>query len=211
MKENLKIKICGMRDHENIMAVAALRPDLMGFIFFQKSPRFVGDDFVLPDDFPSDINKVGVFVNASNDEMLKQTQRLKLDYLQLHGQEPAEQVKALFDAGMNVIKVFSVDENFDFNDVLPYQPFVSFFLFDTKGQYYGGNAKVFDWRVLAKYNQQTPFFLSGGLTPDNVRDVESLKEMNLYALDINSGVERSPGLKDLEKIKTLYKVKETIS
>jgi phosphoribosylanthranilate isomerase len=200
-----------MRDHENIMAVAALRPDLMGFIFFETSPRFVGHDFVLPKQFPSTIQKVGVFVNAATEEMVKQTRRLNLDYLQLHGKESVEQVQELVTAGMKVIKVFSLDDHFDFSELLPYEPFVSFFLFDTKGQYYGGNAKVFDWRVLAKYNQHTPFFLSGGLTPENMSEVESLKEMNIYALDINSGVERSPGLKDLEKIKALYKIKETIS
>ena len=200
-----------MRDHENIMAVAALNPDLMGFIFYEKSPRVVGQDFVLPAQFPSSIKKVGVFVNASTEEMLHQVQRLQLDFLQLHGKESVEQVSALVEKGINVIKVFSVDEHFDFNVTRPYESLVSFFLFDTKGQHYGGNAKVFDWRVLAEYNQTTPFFLSGGLTPDNVREITSLKDMNLYALDINSGVERSPGVKDLEKIKTLYKVTETIS
>ncbi|RAV98051.1 phosphoribosylanthranilate isomerase [Pseudochryseolinea flava] len=211
MKENLKIKICGMRDHDNIVEVATFQPDLMGFIFYEKSPRFVGSDFIVPPTFPSAIKRVGVFVNASTEEMIQQMQRLELDFLQLHGKESAAQVAALATRGAKVIKAFSVDDNFDFEQVKPYEGLASYFLFDTKGEYYGGNAKVFNWRVLAKYNQHTPFFLSGGLTPENVVEIEPLKDMNLYALDINSGVERSPGVKDLEKIKALYKVKETIS
>ncbi len=192
-----------MRDRINIREVAALQPDFMGFIFYPKSPRFVGADFQLPADFRSTIKKVGVFVNASTEEMMLQAKRLKLDYLQLHGDESPQQCEELRKKGIAVIKVFSVDDDFDFSITKPYSQLVDFFLFDTKGKYYGGNARTFDWNVLQKYDQQIPFFLSGGISPYNVSGIKELQGMNLYAIDINSGVEVTPGMKDIEKIKDI--------
>lgn len=192
-----------MRDRINIREVAALQPDFMGFIFYPKSPRFVGNDFQLPDDFPAMTRKVGVFVNASTQEMVLQAKRLKLDYLQLHGDESPQQCEELKKKGIAVIKVVSVDDDFDFSITKPYIQSVDFFLFDTKGKYYGGNARTFDWNVLQKYDQQIPFFLSGGISPYNVSGIRELQGMNLYAIDINSGVEVTPGMKDIEKIKDI--------
>jgi len=199
----IKLKICGMRDWINIREVIALRPDYMGFIFYANSPRFVGEDFQLPESFPADIKKAGVFVNASVEEMLLQAERLKLDYLQLHGNESVRQCEELKEKGVAVIKVFSVDDDFDFTSTKPYAHSVDFFLFDTKGKYYGGNARTFDWNVLQRYDQQVPFFLSGGISPYNVSGIKELKGMNLHAIDINSGVEVTPGMKDIEKIKDI--------
>lgn len=199
----VKLKVCGMRDAENVLAVSALQPDYMGFIFYGKSPRFVGEEFQLPASFPAGIKKVGVFVNETPDKMLAIARRLQLDFLQLHGNESVEVCAAMKQAGLGVIKVFSVDDDFDFAITKPYQHAVDFFLFDTKGKYYGGNAQVFDWTVLNRYDQQVPFFLSGGITPDNVANIAALKNMNLHALDVNSGVEISPALKSIEKLNTL--------
>lgn len=199
----IRLKVCGMRDANNIGALMEIRPDYMGFIFYPKSPRFVGSDFHLPDDFPAEVKKVGVFVNATNEEMLLSVKRFALDYLQLHGNEPAEQCKELKEQGIKLIKVFSVDDEVDFTITHPYQNLVDFFLFDTKGKYYGGNARTFDWNVLKKYDQQVPFFLSGGISPYNVSGIKELMDMNLHAIDINSGVEVSPGMKDIEKIKDI--------
>ena len=199
----LPVKICGMRDAENIRQVASLKPDYLGFIYYPESPRFVGDDFSLPEDLPASIKRVGVFVNETTDNILGIARRVGLDCIQLHGNESVEQCNILRGAGLTLIKVFSVSYGFDFNVTKPYIPAVDYFLFDTKGKYYGGNANTFDWEILKRYDQEIPFFLSGGLSPENVGDVSSMEGMNLYALDLNSGVEVSPGLKSIEKIEAL--------
>jgi phosphoribosylanthranilate isomerase len=199
----MKLKVCGMRDAENILKVAALGVDYMGFICYEKSPRYVGEGFELPPGFPEEIRKVGVFVNADVEEMLSIGKRLKLDYFQLHGDESAQVCLRLKEEGFGVIKVFSIGDEFDFSMTEQYAAITDFFLFDTKGKYYGGNAQVFDWGQLNKYDQQVPFFLSGGLNPANVLKLSSLKGMNIHALDVNSGVEVSPGVKDVNKIKRL--------
>ena len=190
-----------MREPENILAVGNLRPDYMGFIFYPKSPRYVGEHFEIPAGLPASVSRVGVFVNAETQEMLSVSKRLSLQYLQLHGSESVEQVRALRDAGMKIIKVFSVDGQFDFTKLYPYESYVDYFLFDTKGKYHGGNAMAFDWEILKGYNQKIPFFLSGGITPENVNKIETLAGMNLHALDINSGVEVQPALKDPAKVR----------
>jgi phosphoribosylanthranilate isomerase len=192
-----------MRERDNIRAVAALKPDYMGFIFYEPSPRFVGKDFMLPDDFPKEIKRVGVFVNADTEEMLLQVKRLSLDYLQLHGNEPVEQLIELREAKVRLIKVFSVGDTFDFTKLNIYEPHVDYFLFDTKGKFHGGNAMAFDWDILAGYNLDKPFFLSGGLSPQNAGKTKMLEADHLHALDINSGVEDKPGVKNPALIREL--------
>ncbi|MEI9921820.1 MAG: phosphoribosylanthranilate isomerase [Bacteroidota bacterium] len=186
----IKLKICGMRDAANIRAVAELKPDYMGFIFYEKSPRFVGTDFKIPVK-----NAVGVFVNESTERILEKD----VSIVQLHGDETPAQCQELKDKGLTVIKAFSIDDDFDFAKTKDYK--VDYFLFDTKGQYYGGNAKAFNWNKLREYDQKIPFFLSGGLNAENLKDLGTLKGMNLYAIDLNSGVEDSPGVKNIGKIK----------
>jgi phosphoribosylanthranilate isomerase len=207
--EKIKIKVCGMRDSNNITQVAAMSPDYMGFIFYAPSPRYVGKEFSLPDK-AAPINRVGVFVNASNDEIVKQSRAIGFDHVQLHGNESVQQALRLKDLGYKVIKVFSVDDDFEFNKTKQYVPVVDYFLFDTKGKLYGGNAKTFNWKVLSHYDQEVPFFLSGGISPDNVDDISSLQGMNLYALDVNSGVEEAPGLKDLTKLESIFDAVEKL-
>lgn len=192
-----------MRDVGNVLQVASLRPDYMGFIFYPKSPRYVGADFKIPDSFPGHIRRVGVFVNESVKNILMYVERLSLDYVQLHGNETVEDCEALKKKGVGVIKVFSIDDQFDFGITSPYKHAVDYFLFDTKGKYYGGNAAKFNWGVLKQYDQSVPFFLSGGISPDDVAAVGVLKGLNLFALDVNSGVEESPGLKDVSRVKAL--------
>lgn len=192
-----------MRDAINIQSIATASPDYMGFIFFSDSPRYVGNDFHLPHDFPHSIKKVGVFVNATTTEMLKQYTTLQLHYLQLHGAESVQQCEELKREGVKLIKVFSVGEDFDFHQTSPYKAVSDFFLFDTKGKYYGGNARTFDWSILETYDQQVPFFLSGGISPYNISKIRDLKNMNIHAVDINSGVEITPGIKDIEKVKDI--------
>jgi len=202
---NVKLKVCGMREADNIVEVASLQPDYMGFIFYEKSKRFVGNDFYVPNNFSSAIRRVGVFVNEKVDAILRQISRYKLDYVQLHGNESPEDCKSLMEK-VGVIKVFSVDSEFDFDKTKPYQLYSDFFLFDTKSESYGGSGESFDWNLLRKYDQQVPFFLSGGLSLNNIRDVKGLKDMNLHSLDVNSGVEISPGLKNIEKIKSIKSI-----
>ncbi len=198
-----------MRNAQNILDVAKLQPDFMGFIFYKESPRYVGDGFEIPEAFPSSISRVGVFVNEENEKVIALSGKHKLDYLQLHGKESVEQVKELNDLGLKIIKVFSVGDDFDFATAKHYQPYCQYFLFDTKGKYYGGNAKVFDWKLLTKYDQQVPFFLSGGISIENMYSINELQGMNLFALDVNSGVEISPGVKDVNRITRLTAIRQS--
>lgn len=191
----IKLKICGMRDEANIQAVGDLHPDYMGFIFYDKSPRYVGKDFKVPN-VP---NAVGVFVNESNDRILETGVKI----VQLHGNESPERCASLKSKGLTVIKAFSIDDDFDFEKTKPYSDVTDYFLFDTKGKYYGGNAYPFDWNKLNEYDQSKPFFLSGGLNAQNLNNLDLLNGMNLYAIDLNSGVEDTPGIKNIDKIKNV--------
>ena len=203
---NIKLKVCGMRDPSNIMEVSQLQPDYMGFIFYEKTPRYVGVDFFIPEHFPPATKRVGVFVNESSEVILEKVSAFKLDLVQLHGHEPAAQCSELKDQGVGVIKVFSVGDNMDFRVTEAYGPAVDYFLFDTKGRFYGGNAEVFDWNVLARYDQKIPFFLSGGITPENVKGIGGFRSLNIQGIDVNSGVELSPALKDVEKIRAIKSI-----
>lgn len=201
----MRLKVCGMRDSKNIKQLLALKPDYMGFIFYGRSPRDV--EGLLSEEllksFPSETKKVGVFVNATLNQVKDRVGQFELDYVQLHGDETVEYVAELFAIGIKVMKVFSVGETFDFDQLKQYDPFVDFFLFDTKGKARGGNGKTFDWRILKKYDQKVPFFLSGGIDLDNVSELKSLEGMNLHAIDVNSKFELEPGLKDVKKVSEL--------
>ena len=202
----LRLKVCGMRDSQNIRELLKLQPDYMGFIFFEKSPRNVGNDLdaQLLLSFPDTTQKVGVFVNKPLDSLRAIVRKYKLDYVQLHGDESVEYVGELYADGIKVIKVFSVgNEAFDFNQLKPYKSFVDFFLFDTKGKERGGNGITFDWKVLEAYDQSVPFLLSGGIDLENIEKLDELKGMNLHAIDVNSKFELEPGLKDVERVREL--------
>ena len=206
MKDKVHLKICGMRDAENILQVAELTPNYMGFIFYSKSNRFVGTEFRIPVQLSRGIKRVGVFVNETTDKILTLAKTHSLDFIQLHGSEPVSQCAELKQNNLGVIKVFSVDAQFDFLEIVPYKKVVNYFLFDTKSDRYGGTGKTFDWNLLNQYDQEIPFFLSGGLSVENSQGIKILHGMNLHALDVNSGVEISPGQKDIEKIKGLKSI-----
>jgi phosphoribosylanthranilate isomerase len=152
------------------------------------------------------IRKVGVFVNSATAEIRAKVKAFNLDLVQLHGNESVEQCKELKQHNTLIIKAFSLGDKFSFQDLNHYHEATDYILFDTKGKYFGGNATCFDWSILNGYNQQTPFFLSGGLTPENVNDVNALKDMNIHALDINSGVEFTPAVKDVSKVKQVISI-----
>lgn len=199
---NVKWKICGMRDPVNIREVAALAPDYMGFIFYHDSPRYVGEEFLMPD-LPVGIRKTGVFVNSPMENILKKVNQYALDNVQLHGDEPVDFCKRLQGDGVNVIKAFRMRDQVDFSEIQNYEGAAACFLFDAAGKKYGGNAVAFDWTILRNYNQRVPFFLSGGITVENVKNISLLKDMNLHAIDMNSGAEVSPGVKSIDKIKEI--------
>ena len=203
----MKIKVCGMRDSENIRQLAALSPDYMGFIFYEKSPRYVGEvlDEALIKSLPREIRKVGVFVNASPDFILHTMKRYDLQYAQLHGQELPEFCRSIRQKGVNVIKAFSLDSAFNFAMLNNYTPHCDLFLFDTKGPQPGGNGTSFDWSVLARYAQDKPFFLSGGIGLHNVDEaLELATKHRIYGLDVNSALEAAPGLKDIAQVEQLF-------
>lgn len=209
---NLKLKICGMREAKNLQQIAALKPDYVGLIFFGGSPRNVSGEIA---DFDGGIKKTGVFVNASEEEILEKVEKYELSALQLHGNESpgfCESLKTkLTEAGkkLETIKVFSIKEHFDFQLLQPYEPVVDLFLFDTKGQSRGGNGISFNWEVLEDYPSSTPFFLSGGIGPQDSDAIKSFykdlqkrqKEQLFYGIDLNSKFETAPGLKDAEALK----------
>ena len=196
-----------MRDTQNIREVISLSPDYMGFIFHENSPRHAGNqlDEALLKDFPKSIRKVGVFVNADPAEVKSKFSRFGLDYVQLHGEEPVEYVASLFAVGIKVIKAFGIGTSFDFAQLKPYHPYVDFFLFDTKGKSGGGTGRKFDWEILKNYDRQDPFFLSGGISPSDIRQLKS-SPYNIHAIDVNSKFELKPGLKDIAKLKQLKKI-----
>ena len=197
----LKWKVCGLRD--NIEEVVGLQPDYIGFIFYSKSPRYVGDAFVIPEVDLNTIKKVGVFVNESVDVVQELVMKYKLDFAQIHGHESMEYCAELQQKGINVIKAFQVDENFDFELLKNYEMAVAYFLFDTKTNQFGGSGKTFDWSVLKKYSLGKEYFLSGGISLGNLEDLKQLDLSKVHALDVNSKFEKEPGMKDIEKLEEL--------
>jgi phosphoribosylanthranilate isomerase len=198
----MQVKVCGMRDAQNIQEVARCGPHYMGFIFYSGSPRYVGDPFQLPA-FNSRIKRVGVFVNASVEEVLRQVKTHGLEFVQLHGQETPEVCGQLKDSSVGVIKSFTVTPGFRFDVLNAYEGKIEYALFDSPGRSAGGNGTAFDWQMLKRYHQRIPFFLSGGVGPENVHRLYDLKHMNLHAIDVNSRVEYRPGLKNIQLVKEL--------
>lgn len=206
MNKTLEIKVCGMRNTQNILDVAALKPDYMGFIFFEKSPRNVTETASLETilSLPKEIKKVGVFVNESLENIVKTVRTFGLCTVQLHGNESPAICKRLKVLKLEVWKAFSVDQNFDFEICKSYENTVDRFLFDTKGDGYGGHGKTFDWNILKKYNQRVPFMLAGGISLENLTELQLLDGLNIAGIDVNSKFENSPGDKNIEKLQTLF-------
>jgi phosphoribosylanthranilate isomerase len=208
----MKIKVCGMRNSENIQDLLVLKPDFVGFIFYEKSKRFVANFPKV--NFPNYIKKVGVFVNEEISEVLNKVHNFQLNYIQLHGNETIEYCKELRSCHLErsrkissechqieIIKAFSVNDNFDFSKTQPFEKYCDYFLFDTKGKNYGGNGVKFNWEILQKYKGKTPFLLSGGIIKEDVDEIKKIKHSAFEGIDINSGFEIEPGLKNINNIK----------
>jgi len=194
----MKLKICGMKYPDNILEVGALLPDYMGFIFWEKSARYFNGQ--IPELIKT-IKKVGVFVNESVENIIEKIDKHDLQAVQLHGKESVEfcqDLKSKIDTKIEIIKVFSADENFDFEIIKPFESVCDYFLFDTKGKLPGGNGTTFDWTILKKYNSDKPFFLSGGIGINELKAIEEISKSNLpiYGVDVNSKFEIEPGLKN---------------
>ncbi|MGY3090247.1 phosphoribosylanthranilate isomerase [Hymenobacter sp. UYAg731] len=198
----LLVKVCGMRDAAALAEIAALEPDFLGFIFAPKSPRFVGTTLApeLVRALPPTIWKVGVFVNETTENILATAHRFGLAAVQLHGHETPAQCEELNEAGLLVMKAFPVGEAVDFTALLPYVPYCDYFLFDTKGAAPGGNGAIFDWNLLSAYNLPVPYFLAGGLGLEHAAELAALRLPGLAGVDLNSGFETAPGVKDAGRL-----------
>lgn len=210
----MKLKICGMKYNDNMIQVSALRPDYLGFIFYEKSSRFFNGDIPEVSEL---IKKAGVFVNASIEFVLEQVQTYNLQAIQLHGKETPEYCKTLkkklssmprqesIHIQTEIIKVFSIKDAFDFSVLEPYDDVCDYYLFDTKGKLPGGNGYTFNWDILKKYPSTKPFFLSGGIGLEELENIKSFLKTDAakycYALDVNSQFEIKPGLKNTDSLK----------
>lgn len=192
-----------MKYKANIEVIAALKPDYMGFIFSENSPRHMTEPL---SEIPQGIKKVGVFVDTSLENIKKTTQAYGLDLVQLHGQESPGFCRELQNKAIKIIKVFSIKNKFDFGQLAPYESCVDYFLFDTKGPNPGGNGYCFDWTVLENYNLKTPYFLSGGIGCDKIKVLNKFRKsasaVHCHAIDVNSKFELKPAVKDPVKLKT---------
>lgn len=195
----LKIKVCGMKNQENIAQIEALQPDYMGFIFYPKSLRYIED--LNPLNLPKQVKRVGVFVNEDVKIVKEQIKKYALHTVQLHGTEDVNYCTSLKSEKVEIIKAFGVDDTFDFEQLKPYLDKVDYFLFDTQTSQHGGSGKTFNWCILEKYPYDKPYFLSGGIDIGHVDNIKKITDNRLYALDINSKFELEPGLKDVNKVK----------
>ena len=198
-------KVCGMRDAENIRAVERLGINLMGFIFWPHSSRYVSEP---PAYLPTACRRVGVFVDATIDDVRQHMADYSLDYLQLHGQESPEYIRALRtvcgDSIATIIKAFNIATAADLAQTKPYEGLADLFLFDTRGKSVGGNGSKFDWTVLTDYNGTTPFILSGGIGPDDAEQLRAFQHPKCTGIDLNSRFELAPGLKDITALRKFF-------
>ena len=211
----MKIKVCGMREAENIREVEALGIDMMGFIFWPKSSRYVSQR---PDYLPKHVKRVGVFVDEDPEQVKRLADDYGLDYIQLHGHETPEVISYLRTPALphpRILKAFNISTAEDLLQTQPYEGLVDGFLFDAKGKSVGGNGEKFNWDVLDAYQGSTPFLLSGGIGPDDAERVIAFVRGDLQSarkcigIDLNSRFELSPGLKGIAKLKEfIYNLKK---
>ncbi len=204
----MKLKICGMK--YNSVEVSELRPDYLGFIFWEPSRRFFSGCI---SDIIADPKRVGIFVDAAPEDIVLKVYEHNLDAVQLHGSEKPDTCKYLGDhigeqhsTGIEIIKAFAIDEAFDFEVLKEYEDSCDFFLFDTRGDLPGGTGRRFDWKLLNNYKLNKPYFLSGGIGPSDAAAIKTFlsrtEAEKCYAIDLNSRFEIEPGLKDLEALQT---------
>jgi len=204
MKQAL-IKVCGMRQADNIREAEALGIDWMGLIFWPKTPRYVAQP---PGYLPKKAKRVGVFVDADLTDITSHVVDYRLDFIQLHGKETPDYIDnlRLLLNGQNsvapgIIKAFSIADADDLRKTEGYEGKADYYLFDTKGKAVGGNGEKFDWQVLSHYESSTPFLLSGGIGPEDAQRLKGFSHPRCIGIDLNSRFELAPGLKDIELLK----------
>jgi phosphoribosylanthranilate isomerase len=198
MNNVLKVKVCGMKFPQNIETLSALNPYMMGFIFHPNSPRYVERlDTKVLHSLPENILKIGVFVNQKFVDTYLMIQRYKLNGVQLHGNEPVEYCTSFKELGLKVLKSFPISDASDFSATMAYDGVCDYFVFDTKTTEYGGSGVKFDWNIITAYHGETPFFLSGGISMEDVETIKKIKHPKFEGVDINSKFEISPGLKSM--------------
>ena len=205
----MKIKVCGMKYRDNILSVADLQPDYMGYIFYEGSKRhFDGDIPALN----ASIKKTGVFVNSSISEIISKVNKYDLKAVQLHGDETVsfcKELKENMGSANELIKAFSISEEFNFDALISYQEACDYYLYDTKGKDRGGNGSIFNWKLLNKFDHHKKFFLSGGIGIGELKMLSEFLQTEAgqycYAIDLNSRFESEPGLKITEQLKAFFK------
>lgn len=199
--DNVKIKVCGMRDKQNISELVVLPVDYIGFIFFEKSKRFVGEEFDADfmSQIPDTVQKVGVFVNASEAYVSEKINSYSLDCVQFHGSESPDYCKT-FNDKTTTIKAFGIDEDFDFSILEQYEASCDYFLFDTKSKDHGGTGVKFNWDILQQYHNEKPIFLSGGIGVHDTAEIKNLAWLNIHCIDLNSKFESEPGMKNVAEL-----------
>ena len=214
---NYQLKVCGLTKIDQIQELISLNVDFLGFIFYEKSPRYVLHHLSLKEiaEIPH-FGKVGVFVNESIEKIAEITEKAKLNFIQLHGDEDEEFILSLsqrLSKDVKIIKVFRVGtQNLKLETWNLEQ--IDYFLFDTDSKAFGGTGQTFDWQILNEIEIPIPYFLSGGISLENIKNLQNFVKVNMsenktltklntpFALDINSKFEIEPGIKNLEKIKT---------
>lgn len=197
---SVRLKVCGLKDVANVQRIADMQPDYLGFIFYDKSPRYVGEDFAIKlSNYAGET--VGVFVNDTRDRILQQLATIDSHTAQLHGHESPDLGLELRDAGVRVIKAIPIGDKLELSEIRKFRHAVDYFLFDTKGKLFGGNAVRFDWTLLHAYDLDVPFFVSGGITVESLDELGQIANPRLHAVDMNSGIELSPGVKNPELTK----------
>ncbi|NNF22777.1 MAG: phosphoribosylanthranilate isomerase [Saprospiraceae bacterium] len=199
-----------MKYQDNISAIVKCKPDFIGFIFYPGSPRFIDNhrtNCILEEDKSS--QTVGVFVNSDLNLVIETVQNLQLDYVQLHGNESALYVAKLKEADCKIIKAFQMIDNFEWARLNEFTENISYFLFDTPSEKYGGSGSRFNWKKLRQYKENKGFFLSGGIAFNDLDDIRNSDIPEPYCIDINSMFEIEPGVKDaalvdifIKKVKT---------
>lgn len=209
----MQVKVCGLKYPENLLEVADLKPDYIGFIFYEKSKRFISNKVNYKElmQIPTTVQKFGVFVNEDIEVLELLVNLYQLDFVQLHGDESVSYCNELAKKRIKVVKAFSIKDESDFKLVEDYVCACEYFLFDTKGKLRGGNGTKFNWELLDMYNLEIPFLLSGGIDIGDINAIKELSHDMLLAVDINSRFEIRPGVKDIQKVKNFLNEVQSIN
>lgn len=210
MKNQLRIKVCGLTRLDQVQELISLNTDFLGFIFYEKSPRYVLNHLSLEEISKIDHQgKVGVFVNETPEKIVEVTEKANLNLVQLHGDENEifiSDLKQKLNPKIEIIKVIRIgnQSSNELQKTINQQPkSINYLLFDTDSKAFGGTGKQFDWNILNEIEIPLPYFLSGGVSEQNIDNLKILNQQP-FSIDINSKFELEPGVKDLNKIRQFY-------